>query len=368
MIVTRNRLWIGILLVSLGLFGLSIGIVLRNSLSSKRSLVLEPTKVVLTEDPLEGEFVEIPLVLRNYSNRRVSVIRWVESCGCIDATVRGGRPLLANTSLPSDGVMPWKMVVDTRGYVGTRRLRFGVECLDNGKHILVTSELEMTVRPGMLIEPRQLFFSDVEAGHPVKGEFMVLDALPDPGTEILKCVSSAPSRLSVSLKRVDDHANVTYGGSNSVKVRYRGVVSYRPPERRRLVHDWISIVPKRDDSSTSGTAIAVVCSTRQPSYELVPRSLVLDSSIRARKCRRELRCFLRDDAKQPLRVYSKPDWLEVSIRELHSGTVAIGITASMGAGQGQRSVSDVVFSAGTENKPVLTLPVKLAPLANIIER
>lgn len=364
--VKQHHLRIGFLIIAISLLGLFVGVALQHWLSTERSVVLEPRKVVLTQDPLEGEVVKVPLVLRNDTNRPVSVVRSAGSCGCMDATVRAGHPLLKGTTLATGGTMPWLLEINTTGYVGKRHFTFGVDCLSDGKHVVVASEIEMNVRPGMRIEPSTLIFSDAAAGHPVKSEFMVLDALPDPGTKISKCVSSAPNRLKVSLEHVAA-SEMKYGNEVRLKARYRGIVSYTPPQGRRLSHDWITLVPK-GGRGAGRTAIAVVCSTRQPLYSMVPQSLVLVSSVSARKYRREFRCIVRDDAKRPLRVQSKPEWLEVTIRELDSTTVAIDILAFIGAGQEQPSGTKVVFSAGMENEPVLTLPVRLVSLVNIDKR
>jgi hypothetical protein len=272
----------------------------------------------------------------------------------MDARTRGGQPLLRETPLPPDGTMPFQVQVDTTGKSGKVDLTLQFECKQDGEHFMATAKAELNVRPGLRITPQHLFFGDVNAGDTVSGEFFVLDALPDPGCEIVECYSSAPNCLTVDLVPFRGEER-TFGSGADIKTRYRGSVSFTPSREGCLYNEWVTIVPKGPFYRVA-EQIAVVCRTRPPAYKLVPGSLVIPVGVG--QFHRALRCVLGSEATTEIKVLRKPQWVSVSFKDIDDKTIAIDINASVPPSVKPGMVEEVEFCGSTEDTPVLKLPIR----------
>jgi hypothetical protein len=79
----RHKSWL-ILALSICVLGAAAGIAASGLAQRKSPVSLEPSYLVLVEDPLENQVVAIDFVLRNDSRRPVEITRAVGSCGCMD--------------------------------------------------------------------------------------------------------------------------------------------------------------------------------------------------------------------------------------------------------------------------------------------
>lgn len=357
MLRSRSRFLVVLLLICL--LGLSTGLAARLMWGQKPRVLLEPRRLLLAQDPLEGEKVNVNLVLRNDSHRHISVLRAAASCACMEMKTWGGQHLVKPQSLPPSSAMPWQLQIDTMNRAGLQHFRVMVECEDKGKVFPVTSDIEIRVRPGMRVEPSALVLGEIQAGQVSESEFMVLDAFPDPGTEIVECRSSDAERLAVRLERANA-AETTLGSSDTrVTVRYRGHISCSPMENGRLYHDWITLVPR--GAERSPVTLPVIYRTTESEYSLVPSTLVFSPSNLGQKCHREVLCFLRQGVNPTIEVLRKPEYVQVAVRDRSATTKVIEVTCMVPEKVESAFDGKVVFGADANSKPVCSLRIKFLP-------